>query len=40
MDHRSEEPPRERRERSDRRLKIDAEYSGKERRRVERRSRH
>lgn len=40
MDRHSEEPPQERRERADRRLKTDADYAGKERRKGERRARH
>jgi hypothetical protein len=40
MDRRSEEQPKERREGADRRLKTDADYTGKERRKGERRARH
>ena len=40
MDRHSEEQPRERREGADRRLKTDADYTGKERRKGERRALH
>ena len=40
MDRYSEEQPQERREHADRRLKADADYAGKERRKGERRARH